>query len=149
MSAAAREHRAANLADLSFEAPLASLPVTQPVAVGPAAMLAEGLEQMQAHDVGSVLVIDAEGHALGILTRHDLLPKVALREPPLDIRSTPIAQVMSQPVITLDVGQRMHEAALLMARHGIRHLPLTQGGRVVSLVSERDLFALQRLRCAS
>jgi hypothetical protein len=36
------------------------------------------------------------------------------------------------------------QAAALMSRHGIRHVPLTQGGRVVSLVSERDLFARQR-----
>jgi CBS domain-containing protein len=133
------------LAEQSLEAPLSSLPRTAPVAVGPQATLADGLLLMQARDVGSVLVLDAESRALGILTRHDLLPKLALREPPLDIRATPIAQVMSQPVITLDVGQRVHEAALAMARHGIRHLPLTEAGRVVSLVSERDLFALQRL----
>ena len=121
-----------------------NLPRREPVAVGPQACLAEALELMQARGTGSVMVLDDGGRALGILTRHDLLPRVALQRPPLDIATTPITEVMSQPVHTVDVGQPVHDAALAMARHGIRHVPLTQEGRVVSMVSERDLFALQR-----
>ncbi len=99
---------------------------------------------MQNRGVGSVLALDAQGAALGILTRHDLLPRVALANPPLDLQRTPFSAVMSQPVRTLDITQPVQQAALLMSRHGIRHVPLTEAGRVVSLVSERDLFALQR-----
>ena len=32
-----------------------------------------------------------------------------------------------------------------MSRHGFRHVPVTEQGRVVGIVSERDLFAMQRL----
>jgi CBS domain-containing protein len=106
--------------------------------------LHEALSLMNERGVGSVLALDAQGVALGILTRHDLLPRVALAEPPLDARRTPLRAVMSAPVHTLDIEQPLQQAAALMSRHGIRHVPLTQGGRVVSLVSERDLFALQR-----
>jgi CBS domain-containing protein len=133
------------LAGQTFESELSTLARRAPVAVAADAMLAEGLRAMHAADVGSVLVLDGDGTALGILTRHDLLPRVALQEPPLDIRRTPMREVMSQPVHTLDVGARVHDAALLMSRHAIRHVPLTSDGRVVGLVSERDLFALQRL----
>jgi CBS domain-containing protein len=99
---------------------------------------------MHEHRVGSVLALDERGAAVGILTRHDVLPRVALAQPPLDAQRTPFSAVMTQPVRTLDVSQPVQQAALLMSRHGIRHVPLTEGGRVVSLVSERDLFALQR-----
>jgi CBS domain-containing protein len=132
------------LAQQSFEQPLSTLGRRSPVAVPPDATLHEALSLMNAHSVGSVLALDAQGVALGILTRHDLLPRVALADPPLDARRTPFAAVMSAPVHTLDIGQPLQQAALLMSRHGIRHVPLTEGGRVVSLVSERDLFALQR-----
>jgi len=132
------------LAQQSFEQPLSTLGRRWPVAVPPDATLHEALRLMNAHSVGSVLALDAQGAALGILTRHDLLPRVALADPPLDVRRTPFAAVMSTPVHTLDIGQPLQQAALLMSRHGIRHVPLTEGGRVVSLVSERDLFALQR-----
>jgi CBS domain-containing protein len=88
-------------------------------------------------------VLDDGGRAQGIFTRHDVLERVALQRPPED---TPIAQLMTAPVQTLDIHASAQDAALLMSRHGIRHLPLTEGDgeRVLSMVSERDLFALQR-----
>ncbi|MEI8267094.1 MAG: DUF294 nucleotidyltransferase-like domain-containing protein [Betaproteobacteria bacterium] len=136
--------RAHALAQSCLEQPLSTLPRRPPVAVSPDAPLHEALSQMNQHRVGSVLALDAQGLALGILTRHDLLPRVVLAQPPLDARRTPLRAVMSAPVHTLDIEQPLQQAAVLMVRHGIRHVPLTQGGRVVSLVSERDLFALQR-----
>ena len=132
------------LAQQSFESPLAALPRRSPVAVGPEATAHEALALMQARGVGSVLALDAQGAAVGILTRHDLLPRFALREPPPDLRRTPATALMSTPVHTLDIGCAVQDAVLLMSRQGIRHVPLTEHGRVVSLVSERDLFALQR-----
>jgi CBS domain-containing protein len=97
---------------------------------------------MQQRRVGSVLVLDAAGAALGIFTRHDVLERVALAQPPMD---TPIERVMTRPVQTLDVAQGVQDAVLLMSRHGVRHVPVTEHGRVVAMVSERDLFTLQRL----
>ena len=136
--------RAHALAQQCFERPLSTLVRRAPVAVSPDATLHQALSLMNERGVGSVLALDGQGVALGILTRHDLLPRVALAEPPLDARRTPLRAVMSAPVHTLDIEQPLQQAALLMSRHGIRHVPLTEGGRVVSLVSERDLFAVQR-----
>ena len=52
---------------------------------------------------------------------------------------------MTHPVHTLDLQHSVQDAVLLMSRHGVRHVPITERARVVSMVSERDLFALQRL----
>ena len=52
---------------------------------------------------------------------------------------------MVQPVHTLTVAHTAQDAALLMSRHGIRHVPVTRNDGVAGLVSERDLFAMQRL----
>jgi CBS domain-containing protein len=130
--------------DQLFDQPLSALPRCTPVAVSPQDTLHAGLRLMNERGVGSVLALDEQGAAVGILTRHDLLPRVALAEPPLDARRTPFSAVMTQPVRTLDVSEPVQQAAVLMSRHGIRHLPLTERGRVVSLVSERDLFDLHR-----
>jgi CBS domain-containing protein len=136
------------LAQQSLDAALATLPRREPVTVGPDDALAEGLRRMHDRKVGSVVVVDPQGRALGILTRHDLLERVALRQPAADIRALPMRAVMSQPVHTLELDARLHDAALLMSRHGMRHVPLTDG-RVVGIVSERDLFALQRVSLRS
>jgi CBS domain-containing protein len=130
------------LAEQSMEARLGSLPRRALAACAAGTPLLEVLQRMQQRRVGSVLVLDAAGGALGIFTRHDVLERVALAQPPMD---TPIEQLMTHPVQTLDVAQGVQDAVLLMSRHGVRHVPVTEHGRVVAMVSERDLFALQRL----
>ena len=130
------------LAEQSLEARLGTLPRKTPLAVGPATPLADALGQMHQQRVGSVLVVDEAGAPQGILTRHDILGRVTLPQRPL---TTAIATVMSQPLQCLSTAQTLQEAVLLMSRHGIRHVPITEDGRLVSIVSERDLFALQRL----
>lgn len=130
------------LAEQSLEAPLSALPRKAPVCASPETPLAQALATMHERRVGSVLVVDGEGRPLGILTRHDILGRVTLPQLPL---STPIEAVMTAPLRTLRVEDTAQDAALLMSRHGIRHVPITEAGRAVSIVSERDLFALQRL----
>ena len=132
------------LAEQSFEAPLSTLLGRAPVVIGPEDAIVQGLQRMHGQGVGSVVVVDAEDRPLGILTRHDLLDRLVLSEPALDLRRTPMRAVMSAPVRTLDVHDRVHDAVLAMSRHGIRHVPLTRQGRLVGVVSERDLFSLQR-----
>jgi CBS domain-containing protein len=132
------------LAEQSLETPLRDLLRRAAVGVAPGTPLADALKIMHGKRIGSVLVLhEGSGAALGILTRHDILGRITLAERAL---STPIAEVMSAPVVTLGVEQTAQDAALAMSRHGIRHLPVTDAsGRVVGILSERDLFALQRL----
>ncbi|MBS7806730.1 CBS domain-containing protein [Variovorax sp. PCZ-1] len=130
------------LAEQSMETPLGSLIKNAPISCSPASSLREVLSKMEQSRIGSMLVTDDEKHAIGILTRYDILGRVTLPGVSLD---TPIAQVMVSPVRTLDVSDTAQDAALLMSRHAIRHVPITRGGAVVGIVSERDLFAMQRM----
>jgi CBS domain-containing protein len=130
------------LAEQSLESPLGELLQRAPVTCTPATPLREVLQEMHGRRIGSIVVVDDGGRPLGILTRYDVLGRVALAEKPL---ATPVGEVMVQPVHSLTTADTAQDAALLMSRHGIRHVPVTRGGRVVGLVSERDLFALQRL----
>lgn len=130
------------LHEQSLEAPLSSLPRKSPLACAADASLQQALAQMHERRVGSVVVVDAQRVPQGILTRHDILGRVTLPALPL---TTPIAQVMSTPVHVLDSADSLQAAALLMSRHGVRHVPVCEGGALVNIVSERDLFALQRL----
>ncbi len=135
-------YSAQTLAEHSLERPLAEFTRHAPVTVTSDATLGAALTAMHDKRIGSILVVDAAGAAAGILTRHDILGRVTLPQLPL---ATPIAQVMSAPVQTLPVDATAQDAVLVMAHHGIRHVPVTDGGRVVGIVSERDLFAMQRL----
>ncbi len=133
------------LAEQSLETPLDQLGQAgqkAPVTCLPETPLRQALGTMHAQRIGSMLVVDAQQRPLGILTRSDVLARVTLAEVPLE---APIGQVMVSPVHTLRHDQTAQDAALLMSSQGIRHVPVTRDGRVTGMVSERDLFALQRL----
>jgi CBS domain-containing protein len=130
------------LAEQSLEARLGSLPRKTPLACSADTELGHALGQMHERRVGSVLVVDAAGVPQGIVTRHDILGRVTLPQRPL---TDPVGSVMSAPLRCLTVDDTLQDAALLMSRHGIRHVPVTEDGALVNIVSERDLFALQRL----
>jgi CBS domain-containing protein len=135
-------HASQALAEHSFETPLADLGLREPVTCGPATPLREVLQAMHGRRIGSMMVVDAAGALAGIFTRNDVLGRVALAGVSLD---QPVSAVMVSPVHALDASATAGDAAVLMSRHAIRHVPVTRGGRVVGIVTERDLFALQKL----
>lgn len=129
------------LAEQTLETPLGALALADPVHCGPDTPLGEVLRTMHARQVGSMVVTDAQQQVLGILTRHDLPGLVMAPDFQL---ARPIGQVMRQPVHSLPQEATAQDAALLMGQHAIRHVPVTRQGRLAGVVSERDLFALQR-----
>jgi CBS domain-containing protein len=94
-------------------------------------------ETMEREQVGSVIVGDAQG----IFTRQDVIGRVVL--PGVSLQA-PVDSVMTAPLLTLDATASAAEAMLLMASRTIRHVPVMRDGRLVGVVTERDLFVLQR-----
>ena len=123
--------------------PLHALLRQAPITCRPAASIGDVLTIMEEHRIGSMPVVDAEARPLGIFTRQDVIGRVVLPQRPL---AAPIAEVMSAPAITLSRDATAGDAALVMARRGIRHVVvLGDTDKVAGVVSERDLFSLQRL----
>ena len=129
-------------AEQAMETELARLPAREPLTCQASTPLRLALGRMHERRVGSVLVVDDAGALLGIVTRQDILGRITLPELPLD---TPIGQVMSSPVASLSTRHTLQDAAMLMSRQGVRQVPVTDAGRVVNVVSQRDLFTQQRL----
>lgn len=122
--------------------PLASLIGRSAVTCPPQTPVGDVLKTMQDRKVGSMLVVDGAGALLGIFTRHDVLDRIALARCDL---AQPISSVMTPNPLTLPAEASAWEAALLIASRGIRHVPVHDGARVIGVVTERDLFALQRV----
>jgi CBS domain-containing protein len=111
-----------------------------PVACLPGETVRRAIQTMRELSIGSMVVVDSGRTPLGILTLRDIADRVAL-EP--DIVDGPIERVMTRSLVTLPVGETAYDAALVMIRHGVRHIVLVDGGRLAGIVSERDLFGLQ------
>ncbi|HSQ09011.1 MAG TPA: DUF294 nucleotidyltransferase-like domain-containing protein [Burkholderiaceae bacterium] len=136
-------------AERTMGTPLGELLRAQPLTCSPDTPLRDAFGRMHANHVGSIVVVEQSpvGEIVsGILTRTDLIGRVILPEVPL---STPVSTVMTRKVLTLDADETAADATLLMAEHSIRHIPVVRKvdgkTRVAGVVSERDLFALQRL----
>ncbi|MDR2838325.1 MAG: DUF294 nucleotidyltransferase-like domain-containing protein [Azonexus sp.] len=127
----------------TLNSPLSGIGVRNPLATRPETPLREALEAMSRAAVGSIVICDAEQKPLGIFTRSDLLDRVVLANLPLD---TPISAAMSPSPLALGEHATAYDAMLGMATRGIRHVLVTDlAGRLSGIVSERDLFALQRV----
>ena len=130
------------LAEQSLESRVGDLALKKPLTIGPNKSLREALTLIDEKKVGSILIVEDQHTILGILTRYDVLSRVTLSN--LDL-STPISAVMTPDVKTLTVDDTAEMAGLLMSRFNIRHLPVLDRGELVGIISERDLFSLQRL----
>jgi CBS domain-containing protein len=126
----------------SLLTPLGATIRRKPVTCAPETSLAEALQTMQRHKVSAIIVVDAAGAPRGIFTERDLVRHTAAGE--VD-RARPITAYMTPEPIGLPVTATASEAALLMAQRNIRHLLILDEERLAGVVSERGLFALQRL----
>jgi CBS domain-containing protein len=121
--------------------PLSTLMRREPVTCGPGTPMREALRIMHEHDVGSLVVVEGGKRPVGILTTHDLLVSIAIEETNLAL---PVRAFMKTVLVTRPPHARAYEAALDMARYGIRHIVVIENDGLVGIVSERDLFTLQQ-----
>jgi CBS domain-containing protein len=106
------------------------------VAVGPMQSLREATQVMVKHKVGSAVVQDAE-QLVGILTERDVLTAVANGAEPDDVS---VQDIMTPEVVTVGPDLDLHEAAGEMARRRIRHLVVYDSGKLLGVLSVRDVL---------
>lgn len=131
-------------AALTMYSPLSAIVRRDPVTVPLHATVRFALEAMERERLDFVLVTDAERrYPLGVFTLRDLVRRVTL---PGEDLEQPVAAVMTAGVTTLPPEASAHQAALAMARSGVRLMVVVQAdGRLAGVVSQEDLFGLQRM----
>jgi CBS domain-containing protein len=92
---------------------------------------------LQKWKVGSLLVDDGLRY-IGIITDTDLSRKAMARG--LDPNTTTVKQCMSKSIVTIEDTEPMTEAIRLMKENGIRHLPVTEDGTIIGVLSVSDLL---------
>jgi len=129
-------------AEQQLPKPLSALVRRTPLSVTSDASIRDALIRMQGAAVGSIVIVDDAQRPIAIVTERDIIPRVVLAGVSID---APVMSIATTGVSTLPADATATDAALLMAERGFRHVVVVDGSGVLSgIVSERDLFALQR-----
>jgi CBS domain-containing protein len=114
------------------------LTLRDPLLVPPATPVGETLRRLVDRSVGCAVVVE-DGRVVGIFTERDLLER--LNAQAAEMADRPISEFMSRPVETLELDDRVAFAVNKMDLGGYRHLPILSEGRVVGLISVRNILS--------
>jgi CBS domain-containing protein len=109
---------------------------TKVVSIRPEATIEEAIRLLLKHDVSGVPVVDAKGNLCGIISEFQLLEVVY--DP--NLKGAQVQGFMTRDVMTIDESTLLATVANLFIVHRIRRVPVVRNGRVVGIVSRRDLL---------
>lgn len=138
--------------------PVRNIMRTEVLSVQPETPIEQVLTRLLQRGYRSLPVVAGDGRLVGIITDGDLLRRANLKArldlqaelsaadlqrqlAELQAQAKQAADVMTQPVVTVQAGEPVRQAVTLMARHGLKRLPVTDNaGRLVGLVSRVDVL---------
>lgn len=106
-----------------------------PVACSPTTKANEAARLMEAEHIGSVAVME-DGRFVGLVTDRDMVRLVA-QQANFDV---PVAEIMTEQPDTVDLDTEVGDAADWLNATGYRHLPVTENGKLIGMISIKDLL---------
>jgi|ERR1700736_1582971 CBS domain-containing protein len=94
-------------------------------------------ERMSEKNVGAVAVLD-NGKLVGVFSERDVMARVVARG--LNPEKTSVEDVMTRSIVVAEPGEDIDSALKKMNSIGCRHLPVVDGGKLVGMISLRDLL---------
>jgi CBS domain-containing protein len=104
--------------------------------IAPNSMVFDAIQLMADKNVGALPVVD-NGQLVGMISERDYTRKVALKG--RSSKDTPVREIMSHEVVTVNVADTISECMHLMTDSRIRHLPVMEGKKMIGLLSIGDL----------
>lgn len=90
------------------------------------------------------LIVENNAELTGIISERDIVWKVVACDKSLD--ETKAKDIMTRNVITIDIKDGVDAIYETLKKFSFRHLPVTNGKKVVGIVSSRDLMYLRQLK---
>ena len=103
----------------------------------PETTVTEAVEILRQQRIGVLVVVDAEGAVVGILSERDIVHALARGD--ADFRDHRIADYMTTSVIFCTPGQSLEDLMREMTNRRIRHLPVLDEGRLAGIISIGDV----------
>lgn len=117
---------------------ISSLMKTEMITVKPDDLVSDAARSMSQNRVGAVLVVEGETMK-GILSERDVVTRVVAEGK--DPAATRVSEIATTGVVDVDVGTPVRKCAELQLSMDVRHLPVTEKGKAVGILSSRDFLA--------
>ena len=109
---------------------------SNPTTVEPTTTAQEAARTMKSEDIGSLPIVEGD-KLVGVITDRDLAIRIIAEGKGID---TPVAEIASKDVVTIDPQQSLEEAARLMANNQVRRLPVVEeDGKLVGILAQADI----------
>ncbi len=109
---------------------------------GPDTLVQPVAQEMAKRRISSAVVVDQADRLVGIVTERDIVKKV-VAQGCTSLADTTIGQIMTPDPFYLGPADRLFDALSLFARHTIKHLPVVDGGRVVGILTFRQILKIR------
>src|SRR3989339_2020759 len=100
------------------------------------ASLKDAIELLVANGISGLPVIDDENKLVGIITEKDII-NFAFSG---NLNNTRVSEAMSREVTSFSADTDIHAIALAISQHNIRRVPIVESGKVVGIISRRDII---------
>jgi CBS domain-containing protein len=114
---------------------------TKVITVRPEQTLKEVAALLAEHNIGALVVVDSAGQPVGIISERDIICVAAKHD---DVLAWRVSEAMTQDLITGLPQDDLTSVAHTMQERGFRHLPILEHGKLVGIVSIRDVMEAQR-----
>jgi CBS domain-containing protein len=111
-----------------------------PRSIGATASVVEAARLMREEHIGSLPITDGE-KLVGMITDRDITTRVVADA--ADPNVTPVGDVYSGDLISVEPDNDLQEALKLMARHQVRRLPVVENDRLVGIVAQADIALVE------
>jgi CBS domain-containing protein len=108
---------------------------TSIVCARPETSITEVAKKMRQADVGAIPICDDRNRLLGIVTDRDIVIRMLSN----DDRPATVGEIMTMEPVFATPNMNTHQAALLMAKHQVRRLPVLENDRLVGMLSMADI----------
>jgi CBS domain-containing protein len=106
------------------------------VSVTSTSSIFEAVQEMEDHNVGAVLVIDA-GRLVGILSERDCARDLILKD--RSAKDTTVDELMTSEILVVSPTHTVEQCMFLMTENRVRHLPVLEDGQLIGIVSIGDV----------
>ncbi len=107
--------------------------------IGPDATVFEALQLMDEHKVGALMVVENDLF-IGVISERHCARRAMLKE--LSPKETRVSEIMASDPVQVGPEASLDECMAVMGQHRVRHIPVTEAGKVLGVISSNDLLNL-------